>query len=168
MTHETLRRSAGNAGRPASSSIRDGVSPQHRDSSGAVVCLRGPFAAVCVARSHDGTPPPEFNAVCYQLVQEAGPDRLGTLGERFHGGKNRSAKFRDDTPGMGGRPGAGWIADAYQWRASDEQIRQWAASWFSRRPAKRGGLSVHEAIAVGCVASRANAVSGCTPAHQGI
>jgi hypothetical protein len=42
-----------------------------------------------------------------------------------------------------------WIADAYQWRANEEQIRQWAAELGSvddLPSAER--LSVHETIAI--------------------
>jgi len=43
----------------------------------------------------------------------------------------------------------GWIADAYQWRATDEQVRQWAAELGSvdNIPSAEA-LSVHETIAV--------------------
>jgi len=102
------------------------------------------------ARGDDGAPP-EFNAgACYQLVQDAG--RL-IASARWEKGlsleKTRSAKFRDVNPVWGNSLVQDWIADAYQWRASDEQVRQWAAELGSVDDLPSAeALSVHETIAI--------------------
>jgi hypothetical protein len=77
------------------------------------------------ARSDDGAPP-QFSAfACYQMVQDAGrPIAWARWAKGLPLEKARSAKFRDGTPVWAANLVKEWIADAYQWRASDEQVRQ--------------------------------------------
>ena len=118
---------------------------------GVLLCI---FAAqlprIATARGHDGTPP-EFNAVaCYQLVQDAGrPIAWARWEKGLSVEKTRSAKFRDDAPVWAIHLVQEWIADAYQWHASNEQIRQWAAELGSVDDLPSAEeLSVHETIAI--------------------
>jgi hypothetical protein len=102
------------------------------------------------AHRHDDVPP-EFNAVaCYQLVQDsARPIAWARWEKGFSLEKTRSAKFRADTPVWAINLVQEWIADAYQWRASDEQVRQWAAELGSVDDLPSAdALSVHETIAI--------------------
>jgi len=63
--------------------------------------------------------------------------------------KTRSAELHDGTPVWASRLVREWIADAYEWHASNEQIRQWAAELGSVDPLPSAEqLSVHEAIAI--------------------
>jgi hypothetical protein len=65
---------------------------------------------------------------CYQLVQDAGRMIAWARWEQgFSLEKTRSSEFRADTPDWMIALVQGWISDAYQWRATDEQIHQWAA-----------------------------------------
>jgi hypothetical protein len=42
-----------------------------------------------------------------------------------------------------------WVNDAYQWRASDEQVREWASELGSvERAPHADQLSIHETIAI--------------------
>ena len=80
------------------------------------------------ARAQDRLPP-EFNPVtCHQLAEEAG--RM-IAWARWEGGysldKTLSGQFREDTPAWMVDLVEGWIVDAYQWQATDEQIEQSAA-----------------------------------------
>jgi hypothetical protein len=63
--------------------------------------------------------------------------------------KTRSAVLRDDTPSWAVDLENEWIGDAYEWRASTEQIQQWAAELGSvdDLPSAQQ-LSVHETIAI--------------------
>ena len=105
-----------------------------------------------VAFAHENErPPSEYSAAaCYGLVQDAG---RGIAWARWEKGlsleKTRSTPFRADTPTWVIDLVQGWIADAYQWRATDEQVRQWAAELGSvdNMPSAEA-LSVHETIAV--------------------
>jgi len=102
------------------------------------------------ARSDDGAPP-QFNAVaCYQLVQHAGrPIAWARWEKGLSLERTRSAKFRDGTPVWAANLVQEWIVDAYQWRASDEQVRQWAAELGSLDDLPSAeALSVHETIAI--------------------
>jgi len=95
--------------------------------------------------------PQEFNpAACYGLVQDAGRQIAWARWERgFSVEKTRSAVLRDGTPEWAADLEQDWIGDAYEWHASDEQIRQWAAELGSvdNLPSAEE-LSVHEAIAI--------------------
>jgi hypothetical protein len=102
------------------------------------------------ARSGDGAQP-AFDAVaCYRLVQDAGrPIAWARWEKGLSLEKTRSAKFRADTPLWAVDLVQQWIADAYQWRASDDQIRQWAAELGSVDDLPSAeALSVHETIAI--------------------
>jgi len=97
------------------------------------------------------SPSPEFNAAaCYQLVQNAGRQIAWARWEqRLSVEKTQSAELHDGTPVWASRLVREWIADAYEWHASDEQIRQWASELGSvdHLPSAEQ-LSVHESIAI--------------------
>jgi hypothetical protein len=111
----------------------------------------------CMAHSpaafaHAYEPAPlEFSAgACYRLVQEAGrPIAWARWEKGLSLEKTRSTGLRDDKPAWVIDLVRGWISDAYRWRATDEQIRQWAAELGSvdNLPSVET-LSVHETIAI--------------------
>jgi hypothetical protein len=80
------------------------------------------------ARAQDRLPQ-EFNPeTCHQLVLEAG--RMiawARWQENYPLDKTLSGQFREGTPEWMIDLVEGWIVDAYQWQATDEQIRQSAA-----------------------------------------
>ena len=106
---------------------------------------RGAFA-------HEYAPPvSEFNtAACYGLVAEAGRAIAWARWEqRLPLEKTRSAPFRANTPAWVIDLVQGWVDDAYVWRASNEQIQQWAAELGSVDSLPSAdALSVHETIAI--------------------
>ena len=95
--------------------------------------------------------PLEFNAAaCYGLVQDAGRHIAWARWEQgLPVEKTRSAVLRGDTPSWAVDLENDWIGDAYEWRASSEQIQQWAAELGSvdDLPSAQQ-LSVHETIAI--------------------
>jgi hypothetical protein len=107
-------------------------------------------APVALAHMNQPLPPDYTAAACYGLVQNAG---RAIAWARWEKGlsleKTRSAPFRASTPGWGIDLVKGWIDDAYQWRATDQQIRQWAAELGSVDDLPSAeALSVHEKIAI--------------------
>ena len=98
------------------------------------------------------TPPPaEFSAMaCYGLVDAAGRSIAWARWEKHLSlEKTRSAPFRANTPAWGIDLVGGWIEDAYQWRATDTQIRQWASELGSVDDLPSAdALSVHQTIAI--------------------
>jgi hypothetical protein len=96
-------------------------------------------------------PPPEFSAVaCYGLVEAAGRSiARARWEEHLSLNQTHSARFRPDTPTWVIDLVKGWIDDAYQWRATDQQIRQWAAELGSVEDLPSAdALSVPETIAI--------------------
>lgn len=129
---------------------------RHHPYNGAMVLafLWGLCLAQCapVAFAHmNEPPPPDYTAAaCYGLVQNAG---RAIAWARWEKGlsleKTRSAPFRASTPGWVIDLVNGWIDDAYQWRATDQQIRQWGAELGSVDDLPSAeALSVHEKIAI--------------------
>ena len=102
------------------------------------------------ARSDDGAPPQFSTVACYQMVQDAGrPIAWARWEKGLPLEKAQSAKFRDGTPVWAANLVQEWIVDAYQWRASDEQVRQWATELGSVDDLPSAeALSVHETIAI--------------------
>jgi hypothetical protein len=104
------------------------------------------------AFAHGYEPPPaEFSAVaCYGLVDAAGRSIAWARWEKHLSlEKTRSAPFRANTPLWAIELVNGWIEDAYQWRATDTQIRQWASELGSVDDLPSAdALSVHETIAI--------------------
>ena len=93
------------------------------------------FYAFIATRAHAGSVS-EHDAVsrqfspvaCYQLVQQAGRMIAWARWEEgFSLEKMRSGQFREGTPDWMIGLVQDWITDAYQWRATDEQVHQWAA-----------------------------------------
>jgi hypothetical protein len=109
-----------------------------------------PCAPVASAHMNEPPPPDYTAAACYGLVQNAG---RAIAWARWEKGlsleKTRSAPFQASTPGWAIYLVKGWIDDAYQWRPTDEQIRQWAAELGSVDDLPSAeALSVHEKIAI--------------------
>jgi hypothetical protein len=107
-------------------------------------------APVAFAHTNEPPPPDYSAAACYGLVQNAG---RAIAWARWEKGlsleKTRSAPFRANTPNWVIDLVKGWIDDAYQWRATDQQIRQWAAELGSVDDLPSAeALSVHEKIAI--------------------
>jgi len=95
--------------------------------------------------------PMEFSvAACYQLVRNAGRQIAWARWEReFPVERTRAAVLREATTEWTIELEQKWISDAYEWRASDEQIRQWAAELGSVEDLPSAEqLSVHESIAI--------------------
>ena len=96
-------------------------------------------------------PPAEFSAAaCYGLVQAAGrPIAWARWEKHLSLSETRAAPFRPNTPPWVIDLVKGWVEDAYQWRATDEQIHQWAAELGSVEDLPSvDTLSVHERIAI--------------------
>jgi len=104
------------------------------------------------AFAHEYQPPPaEFSTVaCYGLVEAAGRSIAWARWEKHLSvEKTRSAPFRAHTPTWVIDLVQGWIDDAYQWRATEEQIRQWADELGSVEDLPNAdALTVHETIAI--------------------
>jgi len=104
------------------------------------------------AFAHEYQPPPaEFSTVaCYGLVEAAGRSIAWARWEKHLSlEKTRSAPFRAHTPAWVIDLVQGWIDDAYQWRATEEQIRQWADELGSVEDLPNAeALNVHETIAI--------------------
>jgi len=113
-------------------------------------CFALPQAYAGSGRAHDRAPQ-KFNlAACYQLVHHEG--RMiawARWEEHFSLEKTRSAQFAEGTPTWVVDLIQAWIADAYDWRPTDEQIHQWAEELGNAEnlpSAQR--LTTHETIAI--------------------
>lgn len=108
------------------------------------------LSRIASAHGQDGTPP-QFDVVaCYQLVQDTGRPIAWARWERGLSLEEiRSAKFNGKPPVWVVHLVQEWIADAYQWHASDEQVHQWAAELGSVEDLPSAeSLNVHETIAI--------------------
>jgi hypothetical protein len=100
---------------------------------------------------HDYATYREFTRpACYELVQDAG--RM-IAWARWEGSLSReklqSAKMPDSTPPWIVELVQLWIVDAYEWRATDAQVFQWAAELGNTERLPRASeLSKHETIAI--------------------
>ncbi|MFO1320662.1 MAG: hypothetical protein U1F52_13680 [Burkholderiales bacterium] len=89
-------------------------------------------------------------SACFDLVSETGRMIAWARWEgRLTYEKVRNVAFEDGTPAwIVGRVNA-WIADAYTWTATDEQISQWAAELGNtERLPHAAQLTSHESIAI--------------------
>ena len=113
-------------------------------------CLTLPQAHADSGRPSDRTPPKFDLAACYQLVRYEG--RMiawARWEERVTLEAARSAPFADGTPTWVVDLVGGWIADAYAWQPTDEQIWQWAAELGNTDNLPDAQhLSKHETIAI--------------------
>lgn len=102
------------------------------------------------ARTRDDLPRDFTTVGCYQLVQDAGRMIAWARWEQgFTLEKTRSAPFPPDTPVWMLDLVQEWIADAYQWEATDDQILQWATELGNVRDLPHADrLSVHETTAI--------------------
>jgi hypothetical protein len=100
---------------------------------------------------HDYTTSRQFTRpACYELVQDAGRMIAWARWEqRLSREKLQSAKMPDSTPPWIVELVQLWIVDAYEWRATDEQVFQWAAELGNTdRLPRANQLSKHETIAI--------------------
>lgn len=112
----------------------------------------GVFVAGGQAHAQDGAPPAERvdRLVCYRMIQDAGrwvawarwEQHLPIEAARSHNAANGEplprAKLID-----------AWIDDAYRWRATDAQVREWAEELGSNGSVPHADeLTVHETIAI--------------------
>jgi hypothetical protein len=94
----------------------------------ALCCLALPLAYADSGPPSERTPPKFDVAACYRLVRYEG--RMiawARWEERVPLAAARAAPFAEGTPGWVVDLLGGWIADAYAWQPTDEQIWQWAA-----------------------------------------
>ena len=115
-----------------------------------LACLFAVPAHAGSGRGHDRQPQ-EFNLVaCYQMVQHEGRMIAWARWEEgFSLEKTRSGGFRDGTPMWMVNMIHDWIADAYQWQVTDEQIRQWAEELGDTEGLPSATrLTTHETIAI--------------------
>jgi hypothetical protein len=109
-----------------------------------------PLAQAGSGQGH-GRTPETFNLVaCYQLVQREG--RMiawARWEERFSEAKIRTGQFSEGTPAWIVELVQAWIADAYAWQATDEQVLQWATELGSAENVPNAnGLTTHQTIAI--------------------
>jgi hypothetical protein len=112
--------------------------------------LAAPLAHAGSGRGHDRQPQ-QFNlAACYQLVHHEGRMIAWARWEEgFPLEKTRAGEFREDTPAWMIDLVHTWIADAYGWQATDEQVRQWAEELGNTDDLPRATqLTKHETIAI--------------------
>lgn len=115
-----------------------------------LACMFAAPADAGSGRGHDRQPQ-EFNLVaCYQMVQHEGRMIAWARWEEgFSLEKTRSGGFRDGTPMWMVNMIHDWIADAYQWQVTDEQIRQWAEELGDTEGLPSATrLTTHETIAI--------------------
>jgi hypothetical protein len=112
--------------------------------------LLTPLAQAGSAKGHGSVPATFDRVACYQLVQHEG--RMiawARWEEKFSLEKIRSGQFGQGTPPWIIDMVQAWIADAYTWSVSDEQIRQWAEELGNTDNLPSASqLSVHETIAI--------------------
>lgn len=117
----------------------------------ALACTALMLVAAPVSSSQQAPTPPEFDRVaCYQLAQREG--RLiarARWEDRVPLETTRAVEFGAETPHWVVELVQQWIGDAYTWRISDENIREWAQELgnVDRLPSA-SSLSVHESIAI--------------------
>jgi len=98
-----------------------------------------------------GKLPEEFSpVVCYQLVHQTGRMIAWARWEEgFSLEKTRTGEFREGTPMWVVELIQGWISDAYEWRATDDQVRQWAEELGDASNLPHADqLDVHQTIAI--------------------
>jgi len=102
------------------------------------------------ARADDRMPRQFTTLGCYQLVQDAGRMIAWARWERgFALEKTRSAPFPSNTPPWMLDLVQEWITDAYQWRATDDQVLQWASELGNVQNLPHADqLNVHEITAI--------------------
>jgi hypothetical protein len=99
----------------------------------------------------DDRMPGQFTTLgCYQLVQDAGRMIAWARWEQgFTLEKTRSAQFPSNTPAWMLDLVHEWITDAYQWKATDDQVVQWASELGNAQHLPHADqLSVHETTAI--------------------
>jgi hypothetical protein len=87
---------------------------------------------------------------CYQLVQDAGRMIAWARWEQGMAFETvRAAELRRNKPAWMIDLVQGWIADAYEWRATDEQVLQWARELGNAEDLPHADrLTVSETIAI--------------------
>lgn len=104
-------------------------------------------------RSEPETPPPSAHysqSACFDLVGETGRMIAWARWEgRLSRDKALTVNFEEGTPDWIVTRVQDWIVDAYHWKATDEQVRQWAVELGSTQYLPRASqLTAHETIAI--------------------
>jgi hypothetical protein len=101
---------------------------------------------------HGSPPAPEaFDLMaCYELVRNEGRMIAWARWELGYSlEKTRAGQFAEGTPVWVVDLVKAWIADAYSWQVTDEQVHQWAAELGNTADLpSASGLSRHETIAI--------------------
>jgi hypothetical protein len=101
---------------------------------------------------HDSAPTPDHfdRLACYQLVRKEGRMNAWARWEQGYSlEKARAGQFAQGTPVWVVDLVRAWIADAYSWQVTDEQVHQWAAELGNTSDLpSANGLSRHETIAI--------------------
>jgi hypothetical protein len=116
-----------------------------------LVSAAGAPPAQADPEGHDYTTYPQFTRLaCHELVQDTGRMIAWARWEgRLSREKLQSAKMPESTPPWIIELVQVWIADAYEWRATDDQVFQWAAELGNTDGLPRANqLSEHETIAI--------------------
>ncbi len=97
-----------------------------------VLALMSPAASIPMARaapeaSDDGVPQAFDTAACYQLVQDTGRIIAWARWELGASEDKVVAQFEEGTPEWIVDLTDRWIADAYHWKVTDDQVQQWAS-----------------------------------------
>jgi hypothetical protein len=121
----------------------------------ALVAALGIVLGTCAASAGaqitgDGRSDPVSRIVCYRMVQTSG---RAIAWARWEQGlpieQARMRSQRDEAPRPQVELVESWVSDAYQWRATDEQVREWAAELGNvERVPNADRLSAHETIAI--------------------
>jgi hypothetical protein len=109
------------------------------------------WAAGVDAEGMQDSPPQRVNRIaCYRMVQSSGRMIAWARWEQdLPIEQARSRSQRDAAPRSQAELVDTWVSDAYRWKVTDEQVREWASELGSGGnvpPADR--LSTHEIIAI--------------------
>jgi hypothetical protein len=117
----------------------------------ALLLIVAPFAPLAHADEERSAPPPDFNVrACQEMVRHEGRMIAWARWEQgFPLQKTRSAKLADGAPRWAVELVRTWIGDAYAWRVSDANVRQWAQELGNAdNLPKASQLTPHETIAI--------------------
>lgn len=108
-----------------------------------------PMARAALEPSGDGVPQVFDTLACYQLVQDTGRMIAWARWEVGASEDRVVVQFEEHTPEWIVDLTNRWIADAYHWEVTDDQVRQWATELGDRTASLRAGeLTRHQTIAV--------------------
>jgi hypothetical protein len=114
-----------------------------------MLMLAGVAHGAAAEEPNDGAAPQVFDAAsCYQLVSETGLKIAWARWEVGAPEANVVARFDDETPEWIVDLTQRWIADAYHWQATEEQVRQWAQELGNPAPSHPDQLTPHQTMAI--------------------